>query len=152
MHLRLDAGFLEHIAEAFLGQRLALATADVGKLAGRPRIERRFQHRQYRDGDGDGLAAFFGSECANTIAHMLAANYYRIAPPQPGVEQDVDPYALLRANGPVLLVLINLILGPDREARALSEPLRTAKHLAGHSMIQPPLNAPVPSLGKEQAS
>ena len=35
---------------------------------------------------------------------------------------------------------------------ALSEPLRTAKHLAGHSMTLPPLNAPVPSLGREQAS
>ena len=35
---------------------------------------------------------------------------------------------------------------------ALSEPLRTAKHSAGHSMTLPPLNAPVPSLGREQAS
>ena len=35
---------------------------------------------------------------------------------------------------------------------ALSEPLRTVKHLAGHSMTLPPLNTPVPSLGREQAS
>ena len=34
---------------------------------------------------------------------------------------------------------------------ALSEPLRTAKHLAGRSMTLPPLNAPVPSLGREQS-
>jgi hypothetical protein len=51
MHLRLDAGGLEHIAEALLGQWLAIGTADISQLADRSCIQRGLQDRKNGQGD-----------------------------------------------------------------------------------------------------
>ena len=55
----------------------------------------------------------------NAVADVLAPEPHSVAASQPGVQQDVEPDALARADRPALLVRGDLFLGPHRDARAL---------------------------------
>src|SRR5262249_49884883 len=50
---------------------------------------------------------------------MLAADSHEVAAPQPGVGDHVEPYPLLRADRPALLVARHLVLGPHLDPGAL---------------------------------
>jgi hypothetical protein len=118
VHLRLDAGVLEHITEALLGQWLAVGPANIGELADRSCVQRGLQDGTDGQGDCDGLAALLRSEGRYAVTHVLAAEYDRVTAPHPCVQQHVQPYAFFGSERPATLVELDFVLGPDREAGA----------------------------------
>jgi hypothetical protein len=50
---------------------------------------------------------------------MLAAELHGVATTESGLQQDVEPNALSRADRPALLICGNLLLGPHRDAGIL---------------------------------
>ena len=62
------------------------------------------KHRQDRQRDLHRVAGLFGLDAGDSVAHMLPSEADGIAPTQSGVEQDVEPDPLARADLPSRLV------------------------------------------------
>src|SRR5262249_57719028 len=81
-------------------------------------IEGFSQDWEHRDDRHDSAAGLLGLDPAHTFVDVLATVAHGVATAKTAVEQNVKPHSLTGADGPTLLILCDVLLGPRDEAVA----------------------------------
>ena len=107
------AGISEQITETFFGKRSAAFTGNEREVATWTCSERFGEYGQDRESD-DGVG-LLGLERSNAFTDMLPAQANSVAPAQSGIEQNVKPHSLPRADWPAFFVGGDVLFGPGNE-------------------------------------
>jgi len=114
-HASCATRFPKLIPKRALVERMTVRANDESKIAAGADAQRFSEHWQDRQRHlGVGL---FSLDRRDAIADMLAPELHCVAATKAGVQQHVEPHSLSRANRPVALVGVDLLFGPDWDAR-----------------------------------
>ena len=114
----LPAGISKQVTERFLRQWASALAYNERQVAAWTCLQRRLKHWQNRQRHLDRETAFLGFDGSDVVSYMLAAEPNSIATTKTGVEQNVQPNALARAEGPSTLVCSHVFFRPGYEALA----------------------------------
>src|SRR5262245_30578384 len=108
----------ECVAETLLSHWLTIRADDERQVTAWSGIEGFSQDWEHRDDRHDSAAGLLGLDPAHTFVNVLATVAHGIATAQAAVEQHVQPHPLTGADGPTLLILCDVLLGPWDESVA----------------------------------